>query len=134
MLNRKEICLFAAVVHSNRGVLIIIYHQYAYVPEQGTSIHWKIQLEFYGNIVNDRSERLGGQQSLSLPCGTIIPLVIQGGLAYMEQQKPTTNDWEDLDTVVSTSPTEWDQTQWDSNTTSEEYACVLDHNVTPALR
>ena len=29
---------------------------------------------------------------------------------------------------------EWDPTQWDSNTTSEEYAQVLDHNVPPALR
>jgi len=57
----------AGLVESHLGPVILLMHQYAYFGK-GKTIHSALQLEHYGNIVNDRSSKLpGGGQLTKIP-------------------------------------------------------------------
>ena len=60
-LNNIPIVTAAGVAKSQKGDIIVIMHQYAYMGK-GTSIHSSAQIEFYKNHVDDRSIKVGGRQ------------------------------------------------------------------------
>ena len=52
---------FAALVQTNHGIVNLIMNEYAYYG-RGHSIHSSGQIEWYINIVDDKSVQVGGQQ------------------------------------------------------------------------
>jgi len=84
------ICTVAAIVKSNKGSIIIIMHQYAYLGK-GKTIHSSAQMEHYKNIVDDKLVRVGGKQSIC------------NGLAYMDIHVPSSKEYAELPHVVLTS-------------------------------
>jgi len=96
------------VVPSQRGSVIAILHQYAYLG-QGKTIHSSGQLEHFKNDVNDRSLRVpGGLQRITTNDGYVHPLDISNGLAYIPIRPYTDEEWETLPHVVWTSDKDWD--------------------------
>jgi hypothetical protein len=80
--------------------------QYAYYGKD-RSIHSCGQMEHYGNMVNDRSMKVGGNQCIITLDGYVIPLDIINGLPYMKTAKHTDEEWDTLPKVVLTSPKRW---------------------------
>ena len=70
------------VVSTQKGEVIAIMHQYAYVG-QGKTIHSCTQLEAHKQTVHDKSKKVGGKQWIETLDGYIIPLNICQGLPYM---------------------------------------------------
>jgi len=77
-------------------------------------IHSSAQMEHYKNIVDDKSVRVGGKQSIKTLDGYIIPLSICNGLAYMDMHVPSLKEYAELPHVVLTSDIEWDPTVLDN--------------------
>ena len=78
----------AGLVESHLGPVILLMHQYAYYGK-GKTIHSAVQLEHYGNIVQDRSSKLpGGGQLIETLDGYLLPLQIRAGLVYLDM-RPT---------------------------------------------
>ena len=72
-----------AVVSTQRGPVILVMHQYAYIG-RGKTIHSSGQMEMFQNDVNDKSLKVaGGLQRICAPDGYCIPLNIKSGLPYM---------------------------------------------------
>ena len=71
------------VTKTQRGNIILILHQYAYVGK-GTSIHSSPQIEAYHNKVDDRAIKLGGTQSITTIDGYVIPLNAKNALMRMK--------------------------------------------------
>ena len=80
------------VSNSLDGSVLCIYHNYAIGQIQTTTIHSKVKLQDYNNIVDDTILMLGGGQTLTTAKGSIFPLTMKNGLCYLEQRKPT--EWE----------------------------------------
>jgi hypothetical protein len=97
------------VVHSQRGPVIAILNQYAYVG-RGRSIHSSCQLEWYKNEVNDRSIKVGGLQQITTLDGYIHPLNIVGGLPYVNMRPYTDDEWDTLPHVIWSRDNDWDPT------------------------
>ena len=57
-------------------------HQYAYFGK-GKTIHSSGQMEWFKNIVDDRSIRVGGTQRIMTNDNYIIPITIKNGLPYI---------------------------------------------------
>jgi len=81
------ICTVAAIIKSNKGSIIIIMHQYAYLGK-GKTIHSSAQMEHYKNIVDDKLVRVGGKQSIC------------NGLAYMDMHVPSSKEYAELPHTV----------------------------------
>ena len=64
------------------GEVILIMHQYAYHPKYAT-IHSSAQIEYYKNVVDDRSIKVGGSQHITALYGYIIPISIRSTLSHM---------------------------------------------------
>ena len=91
------------VVSSQRGEVLVILHQYAYVP-QGKTIHSSIQLESFKNKVDDRSTKVaGGTQSITTLEGFTFPLNFVNGLPYLKIRPFSDQEWDELPHVVLTS-------------------------------
>ena len=106
----------AAKIMSNRGPVIGIMMNYAYYGMDRT-IHSSGQFEHFGNVVDDRSMKVGGRQCIRTLDGYILPLDIINGLPYLKMEKHTDQEWQDLPHVVLTGPGTWNPT-------------VLDHVIT----
>lgn len=103
-----KIVTAGAVIPTQRGDSIGIFHQYAYVP-QGKTIHSCIQLESFGITVDDRSKVLqSGQQRITTPEGYVMPLDFYSGLPYLPMRPYTNTEWDTLPHVVFTSDVDWD--------------------------
>ena len=101
------------VVPSQRGPVIVIMHQYAYLGE-GHTIHSCGQLEWYKNDVNDKSVKVhGGLQRIQTLEGYVHPLDIRNGLPYVSIRPYTDDKWESLPRVIWTSDADWDPTVLD---------------------
>ena len=109
----------AAKMMSNRGPVIGIMLNYAYFGKDRT-IHSSGQLEHYGNIVDDRSMKVGGRQCICTHDGYILPLDIINGLPYLKMEKHTDQEWEELPHVVLTGPGQWDPSVLDNVITDHE--------------
>ena len=114
-----EIVTAGGVVPSNRGPVIIIMHQYAYLGK-GDTIHSCIQLEDYKNKVDDRAITLNGTQTITTQDGYIHPLNFINGLAYLQIRPYTDSKWETLPHVIWTSDKKWDPTSIDYSLTNDD--------------
>ena len=70
------------VTQSTEGEVIIILNQYAY-HGKGKTIHSSGQIEFFKNLVNDKSIKVGGKQHIKTNDGFTIPISIKSGLPYI---------------------------------------------------
>ena len=78
-------------------------------------------MEWFNCKVDDRSQHVGGTQSIQTPEGYVIPLFIEYGLVYMQSMRiPTDHDLQHYPHVHFTSPGIWDTS-------------VLDHGIQPSL-
>ena len=104
----------AGVVQSQHGPVCAIMHQYAY-KGTGKSIHSSVQIEHFGNEVNDKSNKLrGGKQRIVTVDGYVLPLQIRNGLPYLDMHSPTDHELETLPHVVLTSDEDWNPSCLDS--------------------
>lgn len=85
-----KIGTFGGVGITQRGSVIVIFHQSAYHPG-GKCIISSIQIEDNKVVVHDKSIAHGGRQCLETPDGYFIPLDIHGGLPYM-RLRPFTDE------------------------------------------
>jgi hypothetical protein len=92
-----------AVIPTQWGEVICIFHQYAYTGK-GKSIHSSLQLEWFKNDVNEKSIKVnGGLQRIQTLDGYIIPLNIKSGLAYLTMRPNTDKEWDTLPHVIMTA-------------------------------
>ena len=97
----------AALVQTNHGMVNLIVNEYAYYG-RGHSIYSSGQIEWYTNIVDDKSVQLDGQQRIVTIDGYSMPLICKGGLMYLELQGiPTDKDLQTYASVHLTSPHKW---------------------------
>ena len=57
LVNNMRIASFCAVSQSQLGLVLLVYNQYAYVPEQTQFIHSKIKMQDFCNLVCDNSNQ-----------------------------------------------------------------------------
>ena len=101
-LNDIPIGTVAGHAVSQRGECIVIMHQYA-IHQTNRSIHSCVQLEHFGNIVDDRSLKAGGLQRVTTLDGYVFPLDIIEGLPYIKMRIPTDEEYANLPHVVLTA-------------------------------
>ena len=73
MLQSLPICTLAGVVDLPDGPIMCYFNQYA-CHANGHTIHSKIQLMDYGNVVDDCPIKLGGTQRIITSSGITMPL------------------------------------------------------------
>ena len=95
-----------AVINTQKGEVIAIMNQYAYIGK-GKTIHSCGQLEAHKQIVDDKSMKVGGKQRIETLDGYIIPLNVRSGLPYMTMCPYTDQEWDDLPHVILTADTDW---------------------------
>ena len=118
-INNLRIVDASAKTITQFGPAIVILRQYAY-HGVGTTIHSCGQIEAYKNMVDDRSNKLGGTQCIRTQEGYIIPLDSINGLPYMKLVPNTNKEWNELPHVILTSGEEWKPTSIDSIITDKE--------------
>lgn len=94
-----------ALIQTNRGPIIGIFRQYAYLG-QHRSIHSSGQMEYYKTKVDDRSMRVHGKQCIRTNEGYVIPLDFINGLPYMQMRPNTTKEYDELPHIFFTGA-EW---------------------------
>jgi hypothetical protein len=115
----KRLGTFCAVINTQLGRVISIFHQYAHVPEQAKSNHSRCQFQAHGNLVGDTATIYGGPQRIDTSDGYQLPLSIRSGLPYIHQTYPNADDM-NLPQVEFTSPAEWNPDTHDDDQTPDE--------------
>ena len=108
----------AGLVHSHRGPVIVILHQYAHYGI-GHTIHSATQLRSFGTLVHEAPRITGGLQRIITPDGYHIPLSYRDGLPYMDMRPPTDNEYDSLPHIILTS-----DTVWTPSTLDDEFTCA----------
>ena len=109
-VNNVPIFTAGAVVHIERGPVIIIFHQYAYIGH-GKTIHSSGQLESFNCDINDKCIKVnGGLHCITTQAGFAITLDIISGLPYVNLRPYTDKEWRTLPHVILTSDFTWDPT------------------------
>ena len=118
-----------AVVYTQRGPIIIILNQYAYIGHRQTN-YSSGQLESFNCDVNDKSMKVkGGSQRIINQEGFAVPIDIISGLQYINVKPYTDKEWKTLPHVILASDVIWDPTILD-NVISDDYKwfdVVSDH-------
>jgi hypothetical protein len=115
-----DIGTVGGVIHTQKGPIIGIMHQYALL-NKGSTIHSPCQFEWYKNDVNDKSINVpGGLQRIQTLDGYIIPLNIKDGLARLSIRPYTDHEWDNLPHVILTSEIEWDPSVLDHDMKEDE--------------
>jgi len=109
-----------AVVQTQRGPVIAIMHQYAYMGEHKT-IHSSAQIEHYKNKVDDRSAKVGGKHCITTLEGYMIPMRFRNGLGYIAMRPFTDYEWDSLPHVILTGEPDWDPSVMDFEIDEEWY-------------
>jgi hypothetical protein len=102
-----KICTVAALIETQKGPIIGIFHQYAH-SGSGKTIHSVRQLRQFGTIVDDTPRSHGGKQRLETLEGYIIPLSIRDGLTYIDMSPPTDKELDEYPHVFFTADLPWD--------------------------
>ena len=109
------------VVRSDRGDILLIMNQYAYMPD-GKTIHSSGQMEWFEIKVQDRTKKASGEmpyvQTLE---GCIIPLAIRNGLPYMKMRPPTKGEMSTLPRIHITEDKDWNPKVLDTKFPEEWY-------------
>jgi hypothetical protein len=95
-----------AVVNTQRGPVIVIMNQYAGTLK-GKTIHSSGQLEWFKQLVDDKSIKVGGLQRITTPEGYVIPINIRSGLPYVTMRPYTDDKWENFPHVMLTLQADW---------------------------
>ena len=97
-----------AVVRKDRGDVLLLMHQYAYMRD-GKTIHSCGQMEWYKVKVQDKTMHATGEipHVVTLE-GYEIPLTIRGGFPYMNMRPPTDDEVKNLTRVAITQDMDWD--------------------------
>jgi hypothetical protein len=111
--------IFCAVINTQLGRVLGIFHQYAHVPEQAKSIQSKCQFQAHGNLVGDTATIYGGPQRIDRSDGYQLPLSIRSGLPYINQSYPNVDNM-NLPQVEFTSPAEWNPDMHDDTRSPDE--------------
>jgi hypothetical protein len=120
-----DIGTVGGVVHTQKGYVIAIMHQYALLNNVST-IHSPCQLEWYKNDVDDKSIHVpGGLQRIQTLDGYIIPLSMKDGIARLQIRPYTDNEWDTLPHVILTSELEWDPSVLDHDYKTDEQWGVI---------
>jgi hypothetical protein len=109
----------SAVIQTQKGPVIGIFRQYAYLG-QHRSIHSSGQMEHFLSDVNDRSLKVTGKQRIKTNEGYVIPLDIINGLPYMKMRPNTDKEFEDLPHVFFTSGSDWNPKVLDNTLSDQE--------------
>jgi hypothetical protein len=115
----KRLGTFCAVINTQLGRVLGIFHQYAHVPEQAKSIYSRCQFQAHGNLVGDTATIYGGPQRIDTSDGYQLPLSIRSRLPYINQSYPNADDMK-LPQVEFTSPAEWNPDIHDDSRTPDE--------------
>ena len=113
-MNDIPLVTAGGVIHTNKGDVIAILHNYAYTGK-GTSIHSSGQIESFNNVVHDKSMRVGGKQRIITLDNYIIPLNVVNGLPRLPMTPFTDKQWEQLPHVFLTGETDWDPRSLDND-------------------
>ena len=107
-MTNLHIVTAGGVVSTQRGEAILIMHQYAHIPN-GKTIHSCIQVEHFGNDVDDKSLKLSkGKQLITTLDDYAIPLNMINGLPYMPIRPFSDQEFRTLPHIVLTSDAPWD--------------------------
>ena len=106
-INALKIVDASATAMTDKGPVILIMKQYAY-HGTGRTIHSSGQIEWYKNVVDERSMVVGGKQCIRTLDGYIIPIDIISGLPYVKMKPNTDTEWDQLPHVILTSGDTWD--------------------------
>eukprot|EP00536_Pseudo-nitzschia_multiseries_P014229 jgi/Psemu1/214147/e_gw1.674.34.1 len=104
---------------SNRGPVIIIFHESAYTG-QHPSILSSPQMEAYHSTVDDSSIKTGGSQVITTTDGHVFPLSICHGLPYLAMRKYTSAEFASLPHVIMTSDQHWNPSVLDNAYTPQD--------------
>ena len=110
------------VVETSAGEIIVIIHHCADMTTDSRTIISVPQLEAFGCVVDDKSEKVSGRTpSIIAPGGYIIPITLRHGLPYIRMRTFGNEDWEKLPHVALTSPHEWIPASLDNVVTEQWY-------------
>ena len=113
-----DVVQYAALVETNHGIINLIINEYACYGK-GHTINSSGQIEWFKNLVDDRSVQFGGKQRICTIDGYAMPLTCRDGLMYLSIfGKPTDKDLERYPAVHLTGPHEWDPSVLDYTHTS----------------
>ena len=118
-VNDTPIATVGGVVHTQKGDVIAIMHQFAYTGK-GKTILSSGQLEAFNQTVHDKSAKVGGKQHIQTLDGYVIPLNIRQGLPYLSVRPYTDKEWEDLPHVTLTADVDWDPSILDNELEDKE--------------
>ena len=74
-----------------------------------------MQFEAFQNKVDDKSIKLGGNQTIKTYDGYVFPLDFTDGLTYLRLRPSTDSEWDELPYIFMTSDTNWDLTIYDND-------------------
>jgi len=118
-LNSLPIVDATAKTISQHGEIIVWLRQYAYYG-LGRTLHSAPQLEGNKCIVDDRSYKAGGTQSIRTIEGYVLPIDIISGLPYLPLGPHTDHEYETLPHIDLTSNSPWDPRCLDSKISDTE--------------
>ena len=108
LINNKRLASFCAVVSTDAGPTLGIWHNYAYVLEQQGTIHLSIQMKSNCILISDTQRSCSGQAMMRHPDGVQIPIVFRHGLPCIRQRYPTKEEFMNLDQIIMTDEADWD--------------------------
>ena len=114
LISNKQLASFCAVVSTDAGPKLGIWHNYAYVSEQQCTIHLSIQMKAYGILISNTPRVCGGQAMMRHPDGVQISIVFCHGLPYICQRYPTEEEFMNLDQIIMTDEADWDPQIYDN--------------------
>ena len=80
---------------------------------KGKTIHSSGQLEYFSNLVDDKSVKVKGTQCIITNDGFKIPISIKNGLPCIPLRPCTDAEWDTLPHIIVTSDLDWDPTVLD---------------------
>ena len=101
-INDKEVLSVCAVAKSQRGPVLLIFHQFA-MHGKGPTILSCAQMEDYKVFVDDKSYEAGGTQCIKTLDDYILPIDIINGLPYCPMRPPSDTEMRELPQVHMTS-------------------------------
>ena len=106
-LQGLDVVQCATLVETNHGIVNLIMNEYACYGT-GHTIHSSGWIEWFKNLVDDRSVHVGGKQRICTIDGYAMPWVCRGSLMYLSLiRKPTDEDLERCPAVHLTGPHQW---------------------------
>ena len=118
-MNAKPIATCGALINTQRGPIIGIFHQHAYAGK-GKSIHSSGQLEHFKQNVDDRAIKNGGEQRIVTNDGHVAPLNMRDGLTCVNMRPYTDDEESKYPKVVVTSNNEWNPEALDQEIDDED--------------